>query len=81
MRNLPGAVPQDAKTMNSDAARVREMLRAGEKVILSVAPSYIACYSMKDRAVCRGNEGIGAFSAFPKQAKGRPMLRLSTTSF
>ena len=40
--------PQDAKTVNSDAARVREMLRAGEKVILSVAPSYIACYSMKE---------------------------------
>lgn len=40
--------PQNAKTFSSDAAMVREFIKRGEKVILSVAPSYYASFSVED---------------------------------
>ena len=40
--------PQNAKTLSSDVALVKEMMKAGEKVILSVAPSYKGCFDTDD---------------------------------
>jgi ferredoxin len=36
--------PQNAKTLNSDIAMVKDYLEKGEKVILSVAPSYYGSF-------------------------------------
>lgn len=40
--------PQNAKTLNSDIAVVKELIQKGEKVILSIAPSYIGSFAFDD---------------------------------
>jgi len=40
--------PQNAKTLTSDVAIVKEFIQKGEKVILSVAPSYYASFDFDD---------------------------------
>ncbi|WP_444657938.1 [Fe-Fe] hydrogenase large subunit C-terminal domain-containing protein [Caproiciproducens sp. R2] len=40
--------PQNAKTLNSDAAAVREMIGKGVRAILSVAPSYVGSFDFDD---------------------------------
>lgn len=40
--------PQNAKTLSSDVSAVREMIRSGNKVILSVAPAYKGCFDVED---------------------------------
>ncbi|MDF2631565.1 MAG: putative sensor protein [Caproiciproducens sp.] len=40
--------PQNAKTLSSDVAIVKEFIKRGEKVILSVAPSYYASFDFDD---------------------------------
>ena len=40
--------PQNAKTVVSDVALVKEMLKSGERVILSIAPSYYGCFDFDD---------------------------------
>jgi Iron only hydrogenase large subunit, C-terminal domain len=42
--------PQNAKTFYSDAALVKEFIRRGERVILSVAPSYYSSFVFDDAA-------------------------------
>lgn len=42
--------PQNAKTFISDAALVKEFIKNGERVILSVAPSYYSSFDVKDPA-------------------------------
>ncbi len=39
--------PQEAKTLNSDLSLVRGMIRRGEKVIVSLAPSYMGLLSYR----------------------------------
>ncbi|MBW7573254.1 [Fe-Fe] hydrogenase large subunit C-terminal domain-containing protein [Caproiciproducens faecalis] len=40
--------PQNAKTLNSDVAAVKEMIGKGARVILSVAPSYVGSFDFDD---------------------------------
>lgn len=40
--------PQNAKTLSSDVAIVKEFIKRGDKVILSVAPSYYASFDFDD---------------------------------
>ena len=40
--------PQNAKTLTSDLALVKEFINSGEKVILSVAPSYYGSFAFDD---------------------------------
>ena len=40
--------PQNAKTLASDAALVKEFIKRGERVILSVAPSYYSSFEFDD---------------------------------
>lgn len=40
--------PQNAKTLNSEVAIVKEFIKSGEKIILSVAPSYYASFDFDD---------------------------------
>lgn len=40
--------PQYAKTIASDLELVREFIRRGERVLLSVAPSYVGAFDFKD---------------------------------
>ncbi len=40
--------PQNAKTVASDVALVKELIRRGERVILSVAPSYYGSFEFDD---------------------------------
>ena len=40
--------PQNAKTLTSDVAIVKEFIQKGEKVFLSVAPSYYASFDFDD---------------------------------
>ena len=39
--------PQSAKTLNSDLSLVQAMVRRGEKVIVSIAPSYMGLLTYK----------------------------------
>ena len=81
MRNLSGAVPQDAKTVN-DAARVREMLRAGEKLRLRLRLLHIACHTMKEPERFAGAmKALWAFFGVSETSKGQRILRLNTISF
>ena len=40
--------PQNAKTVASDVALVKQMMKSGERVILSIAPSYYGCFDFED---------------------------------
>ena len=40
--------PQNAKTVASDVALVKQMIKSGERVILSIAPSYYGCFDFED---------------------------------
>ena len=39
--------PQNAKTLTSELDKVKEMLRSGEKVVVSLAPSFIGSFNME----------------------------------
>ena len=40
--------PQNAKTFNSDVDRIKEYLRSGEKVVISIAPSYLSVLDFEE---------------------------------
>ena len=40
--------PQNAKTVASDVALVKQMMKSGERVILSIAPSYYGCFDFEE---------------------------------
>lgn len=40
--------PQNAKTVASDVELVKKMLKSGDRVILSAAPSYFGCFDFED---------------------------------
>ena len=42
--------PQEAKTLNSDLHQVQTMIRCGEKVIVSIAPSYMGLLNTRPSA-------------------------------
>ncbi len=46
--------PQNAKIVHGDFDRVLNMLRNGQKVIASVAPSFVSCLGLKSFAPLRG---------------------------
>ena len=56
--------PQNAKTLISHRDVVEGYLKAGEKVILSVAPSYYGCFHVKDpRRFAGAVKALGFFGA------------------
>ncbi len=56
--------PQNAKRVHSDASRVEEMILSGEKVVVSVAPSFIASFGLNSFSqIERALKKLGFFFA------------------
>ena len=65
--------PQNAKKFASDIDRVRGYLRQGMKVIISLAPSYLECWSMTGRGRLSRLSKSWDFMRSGRQRKGRPL--------
>ena len=53
MRPLPLACPQNAKIVHSELEEVKQLLAGTDKVIASVAPSFISSFGLTDFGVMK----------------------------